>query len=124
MLLFGVVGYIFKKLNYPLAPLVLALVLGDKAETAFRQAMLVSGASVGTSCGRTSWSGDITLLALILLFWPLISKVIRMVRPAPVDNLAARTAGRLTHSTGRLLPQPPLPQFLSAALAYYWRVVR
>lgn len=30
MLLFGVVGYAFKKLDYPLAPLVLALVLGDK----------------------------------------------------------------------------------------------
>ncbi|HEX8883676.1 MAG TPA: tripartite tricarboxylate transporter permease, partial [Noviherbaspirillum sp.] len=42
MLLFGVIGYVFKKLDYPLAPLVLALVLGDKAEDAFRQAMLVS----------------------------------------------------------------------------------
>ena len=36
------VGYVFKKLDYPLAPLVLALVLGDKAEDSFRQAMLVS----------------------------------------------------------------------------------
>ena len=42
MLVFGVVGYLFKKLDYPLAPLVLALVLGDKAEDSFRQAMLVS----------------------------------------------------------------------------------
>ena len=42
MMLFGVVGYLFKKLDYPLAPLVLALVLGDKAEDSFRQAMLVS----------------------------------------------------------------------------------
>ena len=42
MLGFGVIGYVFKKLDYPLAPLVLALVLGDKAEDSFRQAMLVS----------------------------------------------------------------------------------
>ena len=42
MLVFGVVGYVFKKLDYPLAPLVLALVLGDKAEDSFRQSMLVS----------------------------------------------------------------------------------
>ena len=42
MLLFGVVGYVFKKLDYPLAPLVLALVLGDRAEDAFRQSMLIS----------------------------------------------------------------------------------
>src|SRR4030095_12367427 len=43
MVVFGVVGYVFKKLKYPLAPLVLALVLGDMAETAFRQSMLLSG---------------------------------------------------------------------------------
>src|SRR5213075_3187656 len=29
MIVFGIMGYIFKKLDYPLAPLVLALVLGD-----------------------------------------------------------------------------------------------
>ena len=40
MLGFGVIGYVFKKLDYPLAPLVLALVLGDKAEDSFRQSML------------------------------------------------------------------------------------
>ena len=32
MLVFGVAGYLLKKCNYPLAPLVLAIVLGDKAE--------------------------------------------------------------------------------------------
>ena len=39
---FGVVGYVFKKLDYPIAPLVLAMVLGDKAEDAFRQSMIMS----------------------------------------------------------------------------------
>src|SRR6188474_98553 len=42
MMLFGVIGYVFKKLDYPLAPLVLALVLGDRAEDSFRQSMLIS----------------------------------------------------------------------------------
>src|SRR5919106_4915815 len=42
MLVFGVAGYFLKKLAYPLAPLVLALVLGDRAESAFRQAMLMA----------------------------------------------------------------------------------
>src|SRR3546814_11141018 len=32
MLIFGIIGYAFKKLDYPLAPLMLALVLGDMAE--------------------------------------------------------------------------------------------
>jgi putative tricarboxylic transport membrane protein len=42
MVIFGIAGYVFSKLNYPLAPLVLAIVLGDRAEESFRQSMLVS----------------------------------------------------------------------------------
>jgi putative tricarboxylic transport membrane protein len=80
MLGFGVVGYIFKKLDFPLAPLVLALVLGDKAEDSFRQAMLVSQGDV-----LIMWSnplvGSITTLALTLLFWPLISKGLALMKP-------------------------------------------
>jgi TctA family transporter len=79
MALFGVVGYFFKKLDYPLAPLVLSLVLGDKAEDAFRQTMLASKGGLGIF-----WSnplvGSITTLALVLLFWPLISKLWRRLR--------------------------------------------
>jgi putative tricarboxylic transport membrane protein len=73
MLVFGVVGYVFKKLKYPLAPLVLALVLGDMAETAFRQSMLLSGGSIAIF-----WSnglvGSIVTLALVILCWPLVSR--------------------------------------------------
>ena len=47
MLVFGVIGYLLKKCNYPLAPLVLAIVLGDKAEEAFRQSLLGSQGSLG-----------------------------------------------------------------------------
>ena len=87
MLGFGVVGYVFKKLDYPLAPLVLALVLGDKAEDSFRQSMLVSQGEVGIM-----WSnplvGSITTLALIMLFWPLISKAIAAVRAPRANKLA------------------------------------
>jgi putative tricarboxylic transport membrane protein len=89
MLVFGVIGYVFKKLDYPLAPLVLALVLGDKAEDSFRQAMLVSQGDV-----MIMWSnglvGSITTLALVMLFWPLISKLIALVRTPKVDELAAQ----------------------------------
>ena len=46
MMVFGVVGYVMKKCNYPLAPMVLAIVLGDKAEESFRQSLLgVAGQS-------------------------------------------------------------------------------
>ncbi len=72
MLVFGVVGYVFQKLDYPLAPLVLAIVLGDKAEEGFRQALLGSQGSLSVF-----WSnplvGSIMALGMILLFWPVIS---------------------------------------------------
>src|SRR4029079_16858086 len=42
MLGFGIAVYVLKKCDYPLAPMVLAIVLGDKAEEAFRQSLLVS----------------------------------------------------------------------------------
>jgi putative tricarboxylic transport membrane protein len=70
MLVFGVVGYFFKKLRYPLAPMVLALVLGDMAEASFRQAMLISQGSLAIFASNPL-VGSITGLALALLLWPL-----------------------------------------------------
>ena len=71
MMVFGVLGYGFKKLKYPLAPLVLALVLGDMAEASFRQAMLLSQGSLAIF-----WSnplvGSIVSLAMLMLLWPLV----------------------------------------------------
>jgi putative tricarboxylic transport membrane protein len=89
MLAFGIIGYVFKKLDYPLAPLVLALVLGDKAENAFRQSMLVSQGDV-----TIMWSnwlvGSITTLALVMLFWPIISKAIGMLRQPRINEFEAQ----------------------------------
>ncbi|MCZ8251345.1 MAG: tripartite tricarboxylate transporter permease [Hylemonella sp.] len=87
MLLFGVVGYVFKKLDYPIAPLVLALVLGDKAEDSFRQAMLVSQGEMSIMFSN-ALVGSITTLALVLLFWPVISKLIALVKPPKQDEFA------------------------------------
>jgi len=71
MLVFGVVGYFFKKLKYPMAPLVLALVLGDMAKSSFRQAMLLSQGSMGIFFSNPL-VGGIVSLALVLLLWPLL----------------------------------------------------
>ena len=79
MIIFGVMGYVFKKLDYPLAPLVLALVLGDRAEDAFRQSMLGSGGELGVFFSN-GLVGTITALALIMLFWAPISSMISLVR--------------------------------------------
>jgi putative tricarboxylic transport membrane protein len=79
MMLFGVIGYVFKKLDYPLAPLVLALVLGDRAEDSFRQSMLISQGEM--SVFFSNWLvGSITALSLVMLFWPLLSKLLMRLR--------------------------------------------
>jgi putative tricarboxylic transport membrane protein len=84
MAIFGVVGYVFKKLDYPLAPMVLALVLGDAAESSFRQAMLMSQGSL--SIMWSNWLvGGMTTLALLLLFWPFLQ--------SGLDLIKARVAG-------------------------------
>ena len=74
MMVFGVVGYLFKKLKYPMAPLVLALVLGDMAEASFRQSMLLSQGDVSIF-----WSnklvGGIAGLAMVMLIWPLLGSI-------------------------------------------------
>ena len=79
MMVFGVVGYLFKKLKYPMAPLVLALVLGDMAETSFRQSMLLSqgGLSIFWS---NSLVGSIFGLAMLMLAWPLLAKLSGLLR--------------------------------------------
>ena len=79
MLGFGIVGYAFKKLNYPLAPLVLALVLGDMAEGNFRNAMILSDGSL-TIFWSNGLVGGICALALLMLFWPALSAGLRRVR--------------------------------------------
>jgi len=81
MLLFGVIGYVFKKLDYPLAPLVLALVLGDRAEDSFRQSMLISQGDM--SVFFSNWLvGAITGLSMLMLIWPLLSRVIARMTDA------------------------------------------
>jgi TctA family transporter len=75
-LAFGLLGYLFKKLDYPLAPLVLAMVLGDKAEDAFRQAMISAEGSASIF-----WSNPLVttmmLVGFALLSLPLLSLVWR-----------------------------------------------
>jgi putative tricarboxylic transport membrane protein len=79
MLVFGVVGYLFKKLDYPLAPLVLALVLGDMAEASFRQSMLISQGSMKIFYSNPL-VGTIVTLALLMLVWPLLSRLKEALR--------------------------------------------
>lgn len=75
MLIFGIVGYLMRKLDYPMAPAVLAIVLGPLAEPALRQSLIGSQGDVMIFFERPI-SGTIMAIAIILFALPLI-KIVR-----------------------------------------------
>ncbi len=70
MAVFGVIGYIMKKLDYPPAPAVLALVLGPMVEMSLRQSLTISHGNLGVFFTRPI-SATLTVFAIISLFAPL-----------------------------------------------------
>src|SRR3989442_14119114 len=82
MVIFGVVGYVFKKLDYPLAPLVLALVLGDLAENALRQSLIMPQGSLAIFVARPI-SGAITAVAILFFALRVLTPGWRRLRGAP-----------------------------------------
>jgi putative tricarboxylic transport membrane protein len=66
MLVFGVLGYFFRKLNYEPAPLVLAFVLGPLLEKNLRQALILSDGSIGVFLTRPLSAAGL-LISLFLL---------------------------------------------------------
>ena len=108
MLVFGVVGYVLKKLDYPLAPLVLALVLGDRTEEAFRQSLLVSQGDLGvffkTWLGATIMAAGIALAA-----WPVLGWLWSLLRPAGRRERRAPSDGGARAGRHRMSPRPAQP---------------
>jgi putative tricarboxylic transport membrane protein len=76
MMIFGVIGYIFKKLDYPIAPMVLALVLGDLAESALRQSLIMSQGSPKIFFASPI-SAVLVIASILLVVWPSISPHLR-----------------------------------------------
>ena len=81
MFLFGVVGYLLRKLNYPVAPAVLAIVLGPLAERSLRQSLLASQGDPLIFFERPI-SATCMFLALLLASTPLLRKFIGRMKNA------------------------------------------
>ncbi len=74
MFLFGVVGYLLRKLDYPMAPAVLAIVLGPLAEASMRQSLIISNGDPAIFFNRPI-AGTISVIAIILFALPVIKLV-------------------------------------------------
>jgi len=70
---FGLLGYAMKKLEYPIVPLVLAMVLGNLLEKSLRQALVLSGGSLDVFYTR-----PITVAFLLIALLAYCSPLIRM----------------------------------------------
>ncbi len=70
MFIFGILGYILRKLNYPMAPLVLGIILGPSADISFRQALMQGQGSLIPLLGR-----PVGLVLMIAIAWILFAGV-------------------------------------------------
>ncbi|MBD1381786.1 tripartite tricarboxylate transporter permease [Metabacillus arenae] len=77
MLLLGVLGYFLKKFHFPLAPIVLALVLGGMLETNYRQSLLLSHNDFSIFFTRPI-ALVFMLLTIFVLIFPIIKKVFKI----------------------------------------------
>jgi putative tricarboxylic transport membrane protein len=78
-LIFGLVGYVMEKYKYPLAPVILGLVLGSMAEQELRRALIISGGSWSIFLESNIAVGLLTFGAA-MMFWPLTLKAVNLVR--------------------------------------------
>jgi putative tricarboxylic transport membrane protein len=77
VLFFGAAGYVMRKLDYPIAPLVMALILGDMMETSLRQSLIMGQGSFMIFLNRPI--AATCLVAACLFFalpvlWPLLRR--------------------------------------------------
>ncbi|WP_142850020.1 tripartite tricarboxylate transporter permease [Telmatospirillum sp. J64-1] len=86
MLGFGLLGYILEKLDFPLAPIILGLLLGPMAEQNFRLAMMISRDDWTVFLTRPISLGIAILTALVLLM-PLLRRInpLRRKKQASAD---------------------------------------
>lgn len=69
MMAFGVIGYVMRKYNYPAAPLVLGVILGDMADVNLRRALIRAAGDVSPFFTR-----PISLILIILIILTMISR--------------------------------------------------
>ena len=72
MMAFGVLGYVLRKLDYPLPPLILAFVLGPMAEESLRQALAISGGSYAIFVTRPISALLLAIVAGFLVVLPIL----------------------------------------------------
>jgi len=92
IVIFGIVGYLFERFRFPIAPMVLGCILGPVAENSFMTSM-IAYQNDWTVFFTRPISGSVMILVVVALAWPLI----RLVRAALRERRAGPAAAGLEH---------------------------
>jgi putative tricarboxylic transport membrane protein len=79
MAAFGVLGYLMRKFDFPLPPLVLAFVIGPIMETALRQSLIMSGGDFAIFITRPV-AGTLVIVAMLVAVWPALAALTGVYR--------------------------------------------
>jgi len=90
---FGIVGYLFERFRFPIAPMVLGCILGPVAENAFMTSMIAYKNDWAIFFTRPI-SGVVMVMTLIALGFPLVRQFREAIRR---DRVAAAPIGDLNH---------------------------
>jgi putative tricarboxylic transport membrane protein len=90
MYLIGVAGFFMRRYEFPIAPVILGVILGPVMEVQFRRALIASGGDWSVFVGRPLTVGLLSaaVLALLLPYLPRILGRLRG-RPQPVGSRIA-----------------------------------
>tara|TARA_R110002033_G_scaffold5301_5_gene23244 strand:- start:5398 stop:6894 length:1497 start_codon:yes stop_codon:yes gene_type:complete len=80
MLAAGFAGYFLEKVNFPLAPVILGMILGPMAEQSVRRALLISRGDV-TELVTRPISAVLAAVTVLVIVWPLVKMVRRRRKP-------------------------------------------
>lgn len=83
LLVFGVLGYVFRKLDFDVAPFILAMLIGPTLEMAFRQSLMRSAGSFSIF-----FESPIACVLIVLSFALLVWNIYRAVRPKKAWEMA------------------------------------
>src|SRR5687768_6838400 len=85
ILFFGVLGYLFDRVDIPVAPLVLSLVLGGMMEQSFRQAMTISGGNPQIFVGSVI-TVSLVVLSVISIIAPFVLARMKSMKGALAES--------------------------------------
>jgi putative tricarboxylic transport membrane protein len=82
MVCFGLIGYLFERANYPVAPIILAIILGPIMETSLRQGLINTGSVQAFAFSLVTRPISLTCFVLIVISFVLQSRLSKIELPA------------------------------------------